>query len=204
MATAFTALPLVQQLIGWELREERMTKCFIQRNAMVRLVFEHTSDQIEQQSMVFAFGHHVAMQRFAILAHVSARWALLIPVETPVDEVSRSKAKKKKHYHSSECRKATQWARERVTKWVVILSSAAREQWMQKPREDEDGALMSVGTVTKRVPLTSSSAVVRLTHFTSVQANVSMFQKRMRKRTVKKNTLPSGKEAIPGSNAFIV
>lgn len=70
-----------------DLVEERVLERLGERDALRRLVVEHALDQVEEQRVVLLVRHLVALERLAVLAHVPARRALLVPVEPAVVEV---------------------------------------------------------------------------------------------------------------------
>lgn len=70
-----------------QLVEERVLERVRERDALRRLVLEHAADKVKEQGVVLVVRHLVALERLAVLAHVPARRALVVPVEAAVVKV---------------------------------------------------------------------------------------------------------------------
>lgn len=76
-----------QPLVGLDLVVERMLKRLRQGDALRWLVLEHVLDEVKKENVIFLIGHLVALERLAVLTHVAAGRALLVPVQPTVVKV---------------------------------------------------------------------------------------------------------------------
>jgi len=69
--------------------KERMSENLVETYSLLRVIHQHGTDKVEQLLMLFRVRLLVLLQHFAVLPHVLAGWALLVPDQLARGEVLR-------------------------------------------------------------------------------------------------------------------